>query len=318
MPPSIERIHHVTATVTDAQADLDFYAGLLGLRLVKRTVNFDNPGVYHFYYGDEEGTPSTLWTTFPYRGWGVRQGLHGAGQIQVTSFSIPPGSLPAWRARLAEAGAETADEGERFGDQGIVIEDPSGLRIELLEGQGDDRTPWTGGGTDPAIAIRGIHGVRLLLRELEPSIALLHGHLGFEEIGREGRVVRMAAGGHARPGSLVELVHAPDAPPAENGLGTVHHVAFEVADDEAQRTMREALLEAGLQVTEVRDRQYFRSIYFREPGGVLYELATRGPGMGIDEPVAALGAHLRLPPWEEPRRASIEAQLDRIEVPAPR
>jgi len=312
MNTEIQRLHHVTATVTDARADVEFYTSILGLRLVKKTVNFDNPGVYHFYYGDERGTPSSLMTTFPYRGWGVARGKHGAGQIQVTSFSVPPGSLPAWRNRLSGRGADIIARGERFGDQGLTIEDPSGLWIELIEGAGDSRAPWTGADVPEEIAIRGIHGVTLLLHDLEPSVDLLRGGLGFERVAQEGPLVRMAPGEHAIPGAFIDLRHDPEAPLAVNGLGTVHHVAFEVADDDVQAAFRDRLLDLGRQVTEVRDRQYFRSVYFREPGGVLYELATRGPGMELDEPVDRLGEELRLPAWEEPNRSTIEAQLDVI------
>ena len=308
----IQRLHHVTATVTDARADVDFYTSFLGLRLVKKTVNFDNPRVYHFYYGDERGTPSSLMTTFPYRGWGVARGKRGAGQIEVTSFSVPPGSLPAWRNRLSGRGTDIIAHGERFGDQGLTIEDPSGLWIELIEGAGDSRTPWTGSDVPEEMAIRGIHGVTLLLHALEPSIDCLRDGLDFERLAREGDLVRMAPKAGAVPGGFIDLRHAPEAPLAVNGLGTVHHVAFEVADDEAQAAFRERLLGMGRQVTEVRDRQYFRSVYFREPGGVLYELATSGPGMELDEPLESLGRELRLPPSEEPNRRTIEANLDVI------
>jgi glyoxalase family protein len=308
MSLAITRLHHVTATVADAQEDLDFYVGLLGLRLVKTTVNFDNPSVYHLYYGDAAGSPSTLMTTFPYRGWGVPPGVRGAGQIHVTSFSVPPGSIPFWRARFAEWRKEITREGSRYGALYLVISDPSGLNIELIETEGDEREPWIRDGVGTAEAIRGVHSVTLLLRRIEPTLDFATGVLGFREGEKEGDRTRIAIG-EGGAGAMLELVRSPDAPMAVNGLGTVHHVAFAVADGEEQHRVRRALLDVGHPVTDVRDRQYFQSIYFREPGGVLYEVATAGPGFAIDEEPERLGEALRLPPWEEGSRRSIEAQL---------
>lgn len=303
----IRSLHHVTATVDGAQEDLDFFLRVLGLRLVKKTVNFDNPHVYHFYYGDEQGTPGTLMTTFPYRGQGVRVGHHGAGQITATAFSVPAGSLSAWRSRLRDPGVEAAD-GERFGDEMLTLRDPSGLVVELIASRGDERPPWLAAGLSADTAVRGLHGVTLSIADPPATLALLTGTLGFEVVGERGRRTRLAVGGD-RPGHFFDVLHTPDTPPGANGLGTVHHVAMAIDDDEAQLEMRERLLAQGLTVTEVRDRQYFRSIYFREPGGVLYEVATIPPGFTVDEEPASLGRGLRLPPWEEPRRAQIEQGL---------
>jgi glyoxalase family protein len=307
-------LHHVTATVAGAQEDLDFYAGVLGLRLVKKTVNFDNPGVYHFYYGDERGTPGTLMTTFPYAGKGVREGVKGAGQITTTSFSVPPGSLPAWRRRLEGLGVAFAPQPERFGEGALRIEDPSGLDIELVEGPGEEREGWADGGVPADIAIRGVHGVTLTIRQPAATLELLTEALGYEVVGEEGTRTRLAVGG-TRPGHYIEVLDAPGAPAAVNGIGTVHHVAMAVATDEEQLEMRGRLIAMGRAVTEVRDRQYFRSIYFREPGGVLYEIATLPPGFTIDEPLAELGTGLKLPPWEEPERSAIESVLARVRIP---
>jgi glyoxalase family protein len=315
MPATIQTLHHVTATVAEASPDVRFYTRILGLRLVKKTVNFDNHGVYHFYYGDEGGSPSTLMTTFPYADQGVAPGVKGAGQITVTSFSVPRGALGFWRDRLAAHGLEVTDGGERFGEGSLLVDDPSGLRIELLEGPADDRAPWTGGGVDPAAAIRGIHGVTLTVRSGEASVRFLTELLGLEIVDRSGARTRVAAAGGG-PGSYLEVLESPDAPAAVNGLGTVHHVAMAVAGADEQLAIREELVRTGHYVTPVRDRQYFRSIYFREPGGVLYEIATQGPGFAVDEDPAQLGTALKLPPWEEPNRAIIEAALPVIGAPA--
>lgn len=311
MNHSIAGLHHVTATVSDAREDVEFYTGLLGLRLVKKTVNFDNPGVYHFYYGDEVGTPSTLMTTFPYAGRGVPIGRKGAGQITVTSFSVPAGALGYWEDRLATHGlsADAADEG--FGEAAVVVEDPSGLRTALREGPGDTRAPWVAEGIDPDAAIRGLHGITFPVLDAGPSIRFLTDVLGFDVAERSAGRTRLAVG-DARPGRYVDIVQAPGSAAAVNGLGTVHHVALAVADAAAQLAFREELVRRGHTVTEVRDRQYFQSIYFREPGGVLYEIATAGPGFTIDEPVAELGTGLKLPPWEEVNRTAIEATLPAV------
>ena len=312
MEDILQSLHHVTATVADAQADVDFATRLLGLRLVKKTVNFDNNGVYHFYYGDERGTPGTIWTTFPYKGKGVPPGVHGAGQITATSLSVPPGSLAFWKARLRARGFSTEDREPRFGEETIAVVDPSGLVFEL-RGPGDARPPWVAGGIESDAAIRGLHAVTLTVHDAQRSVRFLREVLGFEAVNEERDRTRLAVGGDA-PGHIVEVVEARDAAPARNGLGTVHHVAFAVADAAEQLRAREELLRLGVQVTPVMDRQYFRSIYFREPGGVLYEIATVPPGFTIDEPVPQLGSALKLPPWEEPNRAEIETRLPRVSV----
>jgi glyoxalase family protein len=307
-------LHHVTATVGDAQADLDCYAGLLGLRLVKTTINFDNPRVYHFYYGDERGTPGTLMTTFPYRGQGVPVGSKGAGQITATGFSVPAGTLTEWRARLTARGQRVLAEGMRLGEAWLAVEDPSGLVLELVETSADSRVPWTTPETPELMAIRGVHSVTLTISHPERSIRLLEDALGYSQTDSEGQRVRLAVNGGG-PGKTIDIIEASEAPPAVNGLGTVHHVAMAVATPKEQLAFREDLLARGLRVTEVLDRQYFRSIYFREPGGVLYEIATRGPGFLVDEPLAELGRHLRLPPWEQPNSNAIAAGLPAVRLP---
>lgn len=308
MDKPIRSLHHVTATVSDAQDDLDFYTGLLGQRLVKKTVNFDNTRVYHFYYGDEKGTPGTIMTTFPYGQLGVRQGRHGAGQITATSFSVPSGSLPFWYERLGHADVSFTAETTGFGEEAIRFSDPSGLTIRLVESRADSRTPWRKVDIDETNAVRGIHGVTLTVRDPKQTLEFMNELMEATIVGEGEGAMRVAVNGDA-PGRLVELVPAGDAPAAVNGLGTVHHVAFAVDDPDQQLEVRRELLRRGVPVTEVLDRQYFRSIYFREPGGVLFEVATIPPGFTADESVSELGTGLKLPPWEESNRRNIEAGL---------
>ena len=307
----ITGLHHVTATVDDAQADLDFCIELLGMRLVKKTVNFDNHRVYHFYYGSETGDPGTIWTTFPYRGHRVPKGTHGAGQITATSFSVPAASLPFWKERLALAGITITEGVPRFGDAAIAFADPSGLVFELVGTDADRRTPWSKGMVDAASAIRGIHSVSLSLRSLTRTIELLTGLLDFTVVDEAAGRTRLGVNGGG-PGKTVDLLHTPLATPGMNGLGTVHHVALATTSDDEQLRMRRELITWGLDVTPVMDRSYFHSIYFREPGGVLLEIATRAPGFAIDEEPSQLGRGLKLPPWEEPDRGKIEAGLEPV------
>jgi glyoxalase family protein len=310
MSSPILGLHHVTATVDDAQADLDFSVDALGLRLVKKTVNFDNHFVYHFYYGDEVGHPGTIWTTFPYKGRGVPVGTKGAGQITVTSFSVPAGSLDTWKKRLRERGYTVTDAPPRFDEESIIVADPSGLVIELVANGTDTRAPWTAGGIDERSAVRGLHSVSLEVRDPGRTVEFMREMLGFEVVNEiEGRT-RVAVNGGG-PGKSMDIVHAGDAAWAKNGLGTVHHVAMAIASDDDQLRIREELV-GRANVTDVRDRQYFKSIYFREPNGVLFEIATMRPGFPVDEAVPDLGRELKLPPWEERNRAAIEAQLPNV------
>ena len=313
MVPDIQSLHHVTATVNDAQEDLDFYCRLLGLRLVKKTVNFDNRGVYHFYYGDRTGTPGTIMTTFPYKGMGVPAGRKGAGQITAIGFSVPPAGLDRWRSRLRSRRVSAA-EATRLGEAVIGFSDPSGLAIELIGSEGDAREPWTIGEVDESMAIRGIHSLELTIADPGRSLALFKSLLGFSVLNQEGQRTRIGIHGGG-PGRTLDILAAPTATPALNGLGTVHHLALAVATAEEQLSCREAVIALGIPVTEVLDRQYFQSIYFREPGGVLLEIATVSPGFLVDEPLDALGQALRLPPWEAANRAAIEAALPAIYHP---
>jgi glyoxalase family protein len=313
MDHPIQGLHHVTATVSGAQEDLDFATGVLGLRLVKKTVNFDNHDVYHFYYGTESGAPGTVWTTFPYKDRGVPVGKEGLGQISLTSFSVPAGSLDFWRSRLASHGLPVRETTPRFGEEAVVVTDPSGLSIELVAAGRDRRVPWTGHGVPLEAGVRGLHSVTLQSQAPGLTRGLMTRLLGFHQVDEtEGRV-RMGIGSD-EAGKLVDLLDSPGAPPARNGLGTVHHVAFAISDEEEQLRLRAELIRKGLGVTEVLDRSYFRSIYFREPGGILFEVATMKPGFTIDEELRSLGCDLKLPPWEEENRPVIEAVLPAVNI----
>lgn len=306
-PPRILGLHHVTATVDDAQADLDFCIEQLGLRLVKKTVNFDNHDVYHFYYGNEHGEPGTIWTTFPYKGHGVRAGMKGAGQVVTTAFSVPVGSLEAWRNQFRHSGIVTSDVEAHFGEPAIGFNDPSGLRFELVANDRDQRKPWTGTvGTKQAV--RGLHSVTMMVRDAAPSVEFLVRTLGYHVVAQSGNRTRTAANVDA-PGHFIDVVEDNNARTAVNGVGTVHHVAMAIATDQEQIELQAALSQAGVGVTDIRDRTYFRSIYFREPGGVLFEVATVQPGFTFDETLSNLGRDLKLPDWEEDNRASIELSL---------
>jgi len=303
---SILGLHHVTATVDEAQPDLDFCLDALGLRLVKKTVNFDNHHVYHFYYGDERGTPGTIWTTFPYANRNVKVGTKGAGQVVATAFSVPTGSLDEWRIRLSSKGIAVNDLPERFGEPAIGFSDLSGLMFEMIANDSDARDPWNA--VDEDIAIRGLHSVTLLVREPAKTIELMSTLLDWTVVDEEGGRIRVGTNGGG-PGRWIDVAHDPNAETAVNGLGTVHHVAMAVGSEDEQLQLREQLLAYGCKVTEVRDRCYFKSIYFREPGNVLFEVATTSPGFTADEDLGSLGLGLKLPPWEEPHRADIEAAL---------
>jgi glyoxalase family protein len=308
-------IHHITAISGDPQGHLDFYTEVLGLRMVKLTVNFDDPSVHHTYFADYTGTPGTVLTFFPFPG--ARRGRTGRHMVSASRFAAPPDSLEAWQERLAAAAVEFDSPVERFGERTVRLRDPEGLTLELVEADRPrpEVIPYAGDGLDPALALGGFEGVELAVGDAAPTADLLTGVLGYRELGREGRRTRLVAGEGAAS-QVVDLLEMPEGEAGRGGAGTVHHVAFRAASEEQQAELRAALLEAGVMATEVRDRQYFRSIYFREPNGVLFEIATDGPGFTIDEPTAELGSGLRLPPQYEPRRAAIEASLPELRLPA--
>jgi glyoxalase family protein len=311
MTLSTQGLHHVTAIGGDSQRNLEFYVKTLGLRLVKRTVNFDDPGTYHFYFGDDLGHPGTLLTFFP---WGVApQGRRGAGQATTTTFSVPVGSLDWWQARLRGEG-RAADLVASNDGQTLVFEDPDGLQLAFAEAANDDRLGWTQGTVAAGHAIRGLHSVTLTVADSGPTIALLD-VLGMSQVGEGPRGLRFAAAREG-PGSFLDLVEAPGAQRGVVASGTVHHVAWRTPDDETQAAWLDRLHELRVQVTPVQNRQYFHSIYFREPGGVLFEIATDQPGFATDETPAALGTGLKLPSWLEGQRAQIEDAVAPIRLPA--
>ena len=307
-------IHHVTAICGDPQANVDFYASVLGLRLVKRTVNFDAPTTYHLYYGDEVGHPGTILTFFPWPG--APRGVRGTAQATATAFAVPPGSLEWWTDRLARSATRFETMEERFGERVLPLRDPDDLAIELVERSEATEQPWWEAGPVPApYALRGFHGVTLTLEGHERTAALLSDVMGLEPSGQQENRFRYAAAQRG-VGAMVDLIRAPGVRVGRVALGTVHHVAFRCATDAEQTAWQRRLADAGRSVTPVQDRQYFRSIYFHEPGGVLFEIATDPPGFTRDEAPEALGHALKLPPWLEPRRTFIEDRLPRLQVPA--
>ena len=297
-------LHHVTAFAGSASRNLGFYTRTLGLRLVKTTVNFDDPGTYHLYYGDAAGTPGTIVTFFPIQ---AEPGRLGAGETSETAFRVPKAALDYWNQRLAADEIACEPLVEAFGESVLRFKDPDGTSLALVGVDNATGSAWADGEVPAAHAIRGLHGVTLLVKEIEPTASVLTGVLGFEEAAREGSAIRFTGG--ACVGNSVTLRGAGASPPGRQGAGSVHHVAFRAADDAAQAGVAAALGRRGLRVTEQRDRCYFRSIYFREPGGVLFEIATDVPGFAVDEEPAQLGESLKLPNFLEAHRDRIEAVL---------
>jgi catechol 2,3-dioxygenase-like lactoylglutathione lyase family enzyme len=310
-------LHHVTAIASDPQRNLDFYADLLGLRLVKRTVNFDDLRTYHFYYGDGRGTPGTILTFFPWPN--ARRGGRGTGQIDATAFSTAPESFGYWLDRLKQNQVSAERMPKRFGEDVIRFTDPDGLLLELIasELQGEVEA-WPESSVPAEHSLRGFHSVSAALEGYERSARLLTEVFGYELVRDEANRFRFSARDATGAGSLIDLLCMPDAQHARGGAGTVHHIAFRTRDDASQRACREQLVELGLNVSPVMDRTYFHSIYFREPGGILFEIATDPPGFTADETVEELGRDLRLPPWMEEARSQIEGVLPPITLPAKR
>ena len=306
-------IHHVTAIGGDPQRNVDFYEGILGLRLIKKTVNFDDPGTYHLYYGDEVGTPGTAMTFFPWTH--APRGRRGAGQVVATAFSVAREAVPFWEDRLRENGVSVAERIERFGEEGLAFEDPDGLLLEILApADRDGREGWTDGPVPAENALKGFAGATLLERDRRRTDELLTGVLGFRGAGEDGYRIRYEIG-EGGPATVLDVVEDPDATRGNPVVGTVHHIAFRVPDEETELALREEIAGLDYNVTPVLDRNYFRSIYFREPGGVLFEIATDVPGFTVDEPVEELGTNLKLPPQYEFRRAQLEQKLTPIELP---
>ncbi|MFZ5624543.1 MAG: ring-cleaving dioxygenase [Gemmatimonadota bacterium] len=305
-------LHHVTAIAGDPQRNLDFYTGTLGMRLVKKTVNFDDPTAYHFYFGDATGTPGSLLTFFP---WGsAPRGRQGVGQAASVALAIPAGSLGWWIERLIAQGVAYEGPVHRFGEAVLTFRDPDGMAVELVATAAAGAVPGWDSGTLPAEhAIRGLHTTTLWVSELAPTAQVLTDALGFTRVGEHEGTVRFAPSGASHPiGAYLDVRPAGGFWSARMGVGSIHHVAFRVADDTVQDELRGRVLRQGLGASPRMDRNYFRSVYFREPNGVLFELATDGPGMLIDEPLEHLGESLRLPPQYEPMRAGIEAALPEL------
>jgi len=311
MSEPIVGLHHVTAIASEPQRNLDFYTQVLGLRFVKRTVNFDDPGTYHFYFGDDAGSPGTILTFFPWPH--ARRGHAGAGEVTHTAFSVPVASLDYWEKRLAEHGVLAERAGKRFDEEVLTFVDPDGMKLELVAHANVPAiTPARYADVPVEFAMRGFFGVTMLETDLvatEKTLAML----GFKEVAREGSRVRFASPDGTTLGNQIDVMVDENASYGQPGAGSVHHIAFRAKDDAAQTAWREKI--AGqLAVTPILDRTYFHSIYFREPGGVLFELATDNPGFAFDESLETLGEALRVPEWLAGQRALIEARLLPIEL----
>ena len=308
----VQGLHHVTVMASDPQRNIDFYSQTLGQRLVKVTVNFDDPGTYHFYYGDLTGQPGTIMTHFPWPG--AKRGTRGNGEVVSTAYSAPRGGEAYWKARLEGQGVPFRESG-RFGEQVLTFEDPDGTWVELVFEDGQPVQPWPASPVPTEHALRGFHSVTAWVRDTAPVRDLLVGQLGFSELGSEpdaeGTRTRFRGSGEG-VGLFVDVVERPGQPRGNFGAGSIHHVALRTRDDAEQEAYLAGLSAAGYRPTPVQDRQYFHSIYFREPNGVLFEIATDAPGFPDDEPVEELGRHLKLPTWYEPQRAAIEAHVPRI------
>ncbi|MFB6453912.1 ring-cleaving dioxygenase [Chitinophaga sp. Hz27] len=307
MNNNILGLHHITAIAADAQRNYDFYTKVMGLRLVKKTVNFDDPGTYHFYFGDEHGTPGTILTFFPWEN--ISKGQAGTGMATEIAYSVPQGSIEFWKERFKKYNVPYTEVSERFGEKILSFTDPDGLQLTMVEpSKVDTRTGWTTAEVNKDVATKGFHSTTLMLRSIEPTAKILTDIFGYELQSQEGNRYRFATNA-VEQANLIDLLEAPDGPRGYNAGGTNHHVAFRVADDNIQMEFRDKILRKGLQITPKIDRDYFYSLYFREPGGVLFEIATDNPGFTVDEPLEQLGTSLRLPKQYEPAREEIEKVL---------
>ncbi len=313
-PSTLLGLHHVTAITSEVQRNVDFYTGLLWLRLVKVTVNFDDPGAYHLYYGDEVGHPGTILTFFVWPG--IPRGRPGTGQLAAVAFTIPQTSLDFWAQRLFSGGIQHQGPRTRLGEQTLSLHDPDGMSIELVAHPGAGTRPgWAGGSVPVEHAIRGLHSVTVWEEGYEHTAQHLTETLGFRLLVQEQNLFRYEVGAGG-PGAFITVRCAPGSLRGMIAGGSIHHVAWRTQDEAQQQLWREALSARSVDVTPILDRQYFHSIYFREPGGVLFEIATDPPGFTIDEPVEHLGSQLKLPPWLEPARAEIEQVLPPLHLPA--
>ncbi len=312
MENAVLGIHHITVLAGSPQDNYNFYSGLLGLRLVKKTVNFDAPDVYHLYYGDEQGNPGTIMTFFPFPD--ARRGKRGAGEISAVAFSIPSGSLNFWMDRLAEKAVDFSGPFKRFDEEYISLLDPDGMLVELVPDKSADGLPgWSDGSIPVEHSVRKFFGVTITQNDVNLTAGLLHGQMGLNPSDSTDHLKRYVAG-TAEAEVKIDLIERPDLGGAKAGAGSVHHIAWRTANDEEQINWQSKIDEAGLYPTQVMDRNYFHSIYFHEPGGVLFEIATDPPGFLIDEDIDSLGESLKLPEWYESRRKQIEAVLPVIET----
>jgi glyoxalase family protein len=306
----IQGLHHVTAVARDPQRNIDFYRNGLGQRLVKRTVNFDSPDTYHFYFGDETGSPGSILTFFAWPN--MRHGVRGNGETNAVAYKVPSGSFGFWQEHLKQNGVSAKPIEKRLGESVLPFEDPDGMLVELVESASASSVRfWEAGPIPQTYALKGFHGVTLWLDEVQSTAELLTNQMGYTAAGNEGDRYRFVGDSNVS-GHIVDIVHRPGKGTAGFGAGSIHHIAFRVPTDEKQLEYQKSIDEAGFRVTEVMDRNYFHSIYFREHGGVLFEIATDTPGFAIDEPVEALGETLKLPEWYEPNRTTIEQNLPSI------
>lgn len=311
MEQLIKGIHHVTALAGDPQRNLDFYTGILGLRLVKKTVNFDAPDVYHFYYGNETGQPGSILTFFPYEG--IQRGRHGNGMLNVTTFSLPSNAITFWENRLKRYNINFTPAQDRFEDEAaIYFQDPDGLGLELIFNDNDSRPGFSYGAIPEEHAIKGFYSVEIWQEGYERTAGLLTEVLDHKLIAEKGNRFRFAASD--QPGNYIDILCSPDSRRGLGGGGTVHHLAFNTPDRKTQAAVREKILQSGYNPTPVLDRQYFESIYFREPGGVLFEVATAEPGFAVDEAPEHLGESLKLPQQYEQRRNLIEKAVKPVQL----
>jgi glyoxalase family protein len=307
----ITGIHHITALASDAQENINFYTGILGVRLVKKTVNFDAPEVYHFYYGDESGTPGSILTFFPYQG--LTRGRHGKGMLNTTTFSVAAASLDYWLKRLKKFEVNFKEPTERFeGETVVYFEDKDGLGLELIFNDKDNRPGFTYGLIPLEHSIKGFYSAEIWLEGYERTAGLLTEQMDHVMIGEKGNRFRFAAAD--APGNYIDLLCSPDSLKGLGGGGTVHHIAFATADETSQNEVRVKISQRMLNPTPVLDRTYFTSIYFREPGGVLFEVATAGPGFLLDENKSTLGEALKLPQQYEQHRKQIEKSVSPIDL----
>ena len=314
MSKDILGIHHITAIAGDPQTNLDFYTGVLGLRLVKLTVNFDDPGTYHLYYGDGVGHPGTILTFFPWPQ--APKGRRGTGQVTETAFAIPENAIDYWTARLAGRGASFQGPFDRLGEKAVSFADPDGMRVALIATKAArNERAYQAGPVPVEFAVRGFHSATLSQADYRETASLLTDTMGFKLVAHDGNRFRYAIGS-GEPAALVDVLHAPEERQGRVLVGTVHHIAWRTADDEQQRAWRPELTRLNYGVSPVMDRKYFHSIYYREPGGILFEIATDPPGFAVDEAPEELGSKLVLPPWLEPERKSMEATLPPLLLPS--